>query len=103
MPSRAPQRELLSEPAIQTVLLNGSLEGLIVAGKFVTALAMGRPLLWIGATNGESGGLIRAFGCGVIARPDSAAALAEVLHELRENCATGSTRLRTTALRAQTL
>jgi colanic acid biosynthesis glycosyl transferase WcaI len=96
-------RESLSLPDIHIVSLDERLEGLIVPSKFVGVLAMGRPVLWIGAAEGEVGSLVRAFGCGVTVPSGDAAALTQVLRELSDDYASGGTRLRAMAQQAQAL
>jgi colanic acid biosynthesis glycosyl transferase WcaI len=96
-------RASLTLPDIHIVSLDERLEGLIVPSKFVGVLAMGRPVLWIGTADGEVGSLVRASGCGVTVPSGDAAALTQVLRELRDDHATGSARLRAMARQAQTL
>ncbi len=93
--------ESLSLPDIHIVSLDERLEGLIVPSKFVGVLAMGRPVLWIGAANGEVGSLIRASGCGVTIPPGDAPALTQALRELSDDHGSGGARLRTMAHQAQ--
>jgi hypothetical protein len=82
------------------VSLDERLEGLILPSKFVGVLAMGRPVLWIGAADGEVGSLVRAFGCGVTVPSGDAVALTHVLRELSDDHANGGTRLRAMAQQA---
>jgi glycosyltransferase involved in cell wall biosynthesis len=96
-------RESLRLPDIHIVSLDERLEGLIVPSKFVGVLAMGRPVLWIGAAYGEVGSLIRASGCGVTVPPGDAPALTQVLRELSDDHGSGGARLRTMARHAQAL
>lgn len=96
-------RESLSLPDIHMVSLDERLEGLIVPSKFVGAIAVGRPILWIGAADGEVGGLIRDSGCGVGVPAGDVAALTQALRELREDHASGGARLLTMARQAQAL
>jgi glycosyltransferase involved in cell wall biosynthesis len=96
-------RESLSLPDVHVVSLDERLEGLIVPSKFVGVLAMGRPVLWIGAAEGEVGSLVCASGCGVTVPSGDAAALTHVLRELSDDHASGSTRLRVMAHQAQAL
>jgi colanic acid biosynthesis glycosyl transferase WcaI len=100
---RARLRESLTLPDIHVVTLDERLEGLIVPSKFVGVLALGRPVLWIGAADGELGSLVREFGCGVIVPPGDAAELARVLRELSDDHARGGARLRSMAHAAQAL
>jgi glycosyltransferase involved in cell wall biosynthesis len=96
-------RESLSLPDIHIVTLDERLEGLIVPSKFVGVLALGRPVLWIGAAGGEVGSLVRKSGCGVTVAPGDALELARVLRELSDDHAHGGTRLRSMARAAQAL
>jgi colanic acid biosynthesis glycosyl transferase WcaI len=96
-------RESLRLPDIHIVSLDERLEGLIVPSKFVGVIAMGRPVLWIGAAEGEVGSLVRASGCGVSVLSGDAAALTQVLRELCDDHASGGTRLRAMAQQAQAL
>jgi glycosyltransferase involved in cell wall biosynthesis len=100
---RARMRESLRVPDIHVVSLDERLEGLIVPSKFVGVLAMGRPVLWIGAAGGEVGSLVRASGCGVCVPAGDVAALTQVLRELSADYASGGARLRAMALQAQAL
>jgi colanic acid biosynthesis glycosyl transferase WcaI len=95
--------ESLSVPDIHVVSLDQRLEGLIVPSKFVGVLAVGRPVLWIGAADGEVGSLIRASGCGVAVPQGDVAALTQALRELSADHAAGGVRLRTMARQAQAL
>jgi colanic acid biosynthesis glycosyl transferase WcaI len=96
-------RESLSLPDIHIVSLDERLEGLIVPSKFVGVLAMGRPVLWIGAAEGEVGSLVRASGCGVTVPSGDAAALTRVVRELSDDHASGGARLRVMGEQAQAL
>ena len=96
-------RESLTLPDIQVVSLDDRLEGLIVPSKFVGVLAMGRPVLWIGAENGEVGKLVRTSGCGVTVPSSDVNALTRVLRELSDDHAGSGTRLRAMAQQAQAL
>jgi glycosyltransferase involved in cell wall biosynthesis len=96
-------RESLTLPDIHVVTLDERLEGLIVPSKFVGVLALGRPVLWIGASDGELGCLVREFGCGVTVSPGNVAELTRVLLELSEDRTRGGARLQTMALAAHAL
>jgi glycosyltransferase involved in cell wall biosynthesis len=96
-------RESLRLPDIHIVSLDERLEGLIVPSKFVGVLAMGRPVLWIGAADGEIGSLVRTSGCGLCVPSSDAAALTQVLRELSDDHAGGGARLRAMAHQAQAL
>ena len=96
-------RESLTLPDIHIVTLDERLEGLVVPSKFVGVLAMGRPVLWIGAADGEVGSLVQKSGCGVTVPPGDVAKLARVLRELSEDHACGGDRLRSMAIAAKAL
>ncbi len=78
-------RYSLSLPDLHVVSLDERLEGLIVPSKFVGILAMGRPVLFLGAADGEVGGCIARSGCGVVAPSSDAAAIASAIEDLASN------------------
>jgi len=96
-------RDSLLLPDIHIVTLDERLEGLIVPSKFVGVLAIGRPVLWIGAEDGEIGSLVQESGCGVTVPPGCAAKLARVLRELAEDHACAGARLQSMGHAAQAL
>jgi glycosyltransferase involved in cell wall biosynthesis len=96
-------RESLNLPDIHIVSLDERLEGLIVPSKFVGVLGLGRPVLWIGAVNGEVGSLINAFGCGITVPAGDALALTRALLDLRADHSSGGARLRNMARQARAL
>jgi glycosyltransferase involved in cell wall biosynthesis len=59
------------------------LEGLIVPSKFYGILAAGRPVVFIGDRDGELARIIDDADCGAAVQAGDAAALAEVLQQLR--------------------
>lgn len=75
-------RYSLSLPDLHVVSLDERLEGLIVPSKFVGILAMGRPVLFLGAADGEIGGCIERSGCGVVAPSTDATAIAGAIEDL---------------------
>ena len=79
-------------PDIHIVTLDERLEGLIVPSKFVGVIALGRPVLWIGAANGEVGSLVNEFGCGMTVPPGDIPALTRALHELYDDYVCGGAR-----------
>jgi colanic acid biosynthesis glycosyl transferase WcaI len=95
--------ESLSLPDIHVVTLDERLEGFIVPSKFVGVLAIGRPVLWIGAANGEVGSLVQESRCGVTVSSGDVAELGRVLRELSEDHACGGGRLRSMAMAAKAL
>jgi colanic acid biosynthesis glycosyl transferase WcaI len=96
-------RESLTVPGIHIVTLDERLEGLMVPSKFVGVLEMDRPVLWIGAADGEVGRLVQESGCGVTVPPRDAIELARVLRGLSDNHARGGERLRSMAIAATAL
>jgi colanic acid biosynthesis glycosyl transferase WcaI len=64
------------------VSLNPKLEGLIVPSKFYGIAAAGRPIVVIGAKDGELASLIEEHCCGFVIAPGDAAALAAALRRL---------------------
>ena len=81
----APREQLsesLSAVDVHLVSLQPAMEGLIVPSKFYGILAVGRPVVFIGARDGEVARLIDEARCGFVIDPGDAAALARVLREL---------------------
>ena len=96
-------RDSLGVPDIHVVSLEESLEGLVVPSKFAGAIAMGRPVLWIGAADGEVGSLVREYGCGLVVRTGDTAALAGAMRELAADFGNGGARLAHMATQARVL
>jgi len=61
--------ESLSSADAHLVSLQPSLEGLIVPSKFYGILAVARPVIFIGARDGELARLIEEYRCGVVVQP----------------------------------
>lgn len=81
----APREQLsesLSDADVHLVSLQPSLEGLIVPSKFYGILAVARPVVFIGAGDGELAQLITAHDLGAVIAPGDAEGLARVLREL---------------------
>ena len=76
---RSALRSSLTLPDIHVVSLDERLEGLIVPSKFVGVIALGKPVLWLGAKNGEVGSLLLQSGAGMVVPAGDAAALAAVI------------------------
>jgi colanic acid biosynthesis glycosyl transferase WcaI len=74
--------EALSVPHLHWVSLKPELEGLIVPSKFYRIAAVGRPVVIIGASDGELGTLVRRHDCGVVVEPGNAQGLADLLIRL---------------------
>lgn len=64
------------------VSLNPKLEGLIVPSKFYGIAAAGRPIVVIGAKDGELARLAAEHGCGLVIAPGDATTLAAALRQL---------------------
>ena len=81
----APREQLsesLSAADAHLVTLLPALEGLIVPSKFYGALAVARPVLFVGAPDGELARIIRKHDCGFIIEPGDGAGLARQIREL---------------------
>lgn len=74
--------ESLSAGDVHLVSLQPQLEGLIVPSKFYGVLAVARPVIFIGADDGELARLIRAHDLGYVVAPGDDAALAHAVEEL---------------------
>src|ERR1043165_9079977 len=74
--------ESLSAGDAHLVSLQPQLEGLIVPSKFYGVLAVARPVLFIGAADGELARLIREHDLGYAIAPGDDAALARAIEEL---------------------
>src|SRR5262249_42604099 len=74
--------ERLSAGDAHLVSLQPSLEGLIVPSKFYGVLAVARPVLFVGATDGELASLIREHALGYVIAPGDDDALAHAIEEL---------------------
>lgn len=75
----------LTLPDIHFVSLDARLEGLAVPSKFVGVIALGKPVLWMGAADGELGTLVRASAAGVVVPAGDVTALAHAIAELASN------------------
>jgi glycosyltransferase involved in cell wall biosynthesis len=67
------------------VSLQPPLEGLIVPSKFYGVLAVARPVLFIGAKDGELARLIDEHRCGAVVEPGDADGLTRAIRELASN------------------
>lgn len=74
--------ESLSSVDAHFVSLKPSLEGLIVPSKFYGILAVARPVIFIGAHDGELGRLIEAYRCGVVVEPGDVEGLVRAIEML---------------------
>ena len=92
-------RTSLTLPDIHVVSLDARLEGLMVPSKFVGVIALGKPVLWLGAETGEVGALLQASQAGIVVPPADAAALAAAIRALARDPA----RLQSMAAQAHSL
>lgn len=77
--------ESLSRADAHFVSLQPQLEGLIVPSKFYGILAVARPVIFIGAADGELARIIRRHDCGVVVTPGDADALVAAIERLARN------------------
>ncbi|HEX3582647.1 MAG TPA: glycosyltransferase family 4 protein [Thermoanaerobaculia bacterium] len=77
--------ESLSSASVQLVSLLPALEGLIVPSKFYGILAVGRPVIFIGARDSELAQLIGEHGCGYAVEPGDAAGLIAAIDNLSQD------------------
>ena len=76
----------LTLPDIHLVSLKPELEGLVVPSKFYSSVAAGKPIIFIGAQDGELARWVEcATPCGIIVRPDDAEGLASAISYLCDN------------------
>jgi glycosyltransferase involved in cell wall biosynthesis len=74
--------ESLSAADAHLVILLPALEGLIVPSKFYGVLAVARPVLFIGAPDGDLARIIRTHDCGYVIEPGDGETLAARIREL---------------------
>lgn len=72
----------LSVPDLHFISLKGDLEGLIVPSKFYGILAAGRPVLFIGAPDGELAQAIKESSCGLAVATGDAESAAQFIRLL---------------------
>ena len=65
--------------------LRAGFEGLLVPSKFVGALRVGRPLVFVGPKTGEIPDAIAAGKCGVVIEPGDGKGLAAAILRLKED------------------
>ena len=82
--------ESLSSVDAHLVTLKPSLEGLIVPSKFYGALAVARPVLFIGARDGELARLIDAYHCGIVVDEGDVEGLVRAIETLARDRATAA-------------
>jgi glycosyltransferase involved in cell wall biosynthesis len=74
--------ESLSAADVHLVTLLPALEGLIVPSKFYGVLAVARPVLFVGAADGDLARIIQSHDCGYVIEPGDGDALAACIGEL---------------------
>jgi colanic acid biosynthesis glycosyl transferase WcaI len=74
--------ESLSGADAHLVTLLPALEGLIVPSKFYGVLAVARPVLFVGAADGDLARIIRTYDCGYVIEPGDGDTLAARIREL---------------------
>lgn len=74
--------ESLSRADVHVVSLQPQLEGLIVPSKFYGVLAVARPVIFIGAGEGELARLIHEHDCGIVVAPGDSDALVAAISRL---------------------
>lgn len=81
-------RHSLSLPDLHWLSLDPRLEGLLLPSKFYGIAAAGKPMIFIGDTNGELARLVMQHRCGLPVAPGDATTLADVLQRLSSAPAT---------------
>lgn len=76
--------ESLSDADAHLVSLQPSLEGLIVPSKFYGVLAVERPVIFIGAKDGELARIINAHRCGVVVEQGDVDGLVRAIRTIRD-------------------
>jgi glycosyltransferase involved in cell wall biosynthesis len=79
----------LSAADLHVVSLLPALEGLIVPSKFYGILAAGRPVVFIGDTEGELARIVRADACGIAIKQGDSTELVRQLRRLRDDASIG--------------
>jgi colanic acid biosynthesis glycosyl transferase WcaI len=74
--------ESLSSVDAHLVTLKPALEGLIVPSKFYGILAVARPVIFVGAHDGELARLIEAYRCGIVVEPGDVEGLVRAIETL---------------------
>jgi colanic acid biosynthesis glycosyl transferase WcaI len=90
----APRQELsasLSAADAHLVSLKPSLEGLVLPSKFYGVLAVGRPVLFVGARDGELARIIDAYGCGIVVETGDVDGLTNAIRKLATDRAEAAT------------
>ena len=72
----------LCVPDVHWISLKPELEGLIVPSKVYSIVAAGRPVIAIGAKNGEIARMVEQYQCGIVVEPGSADVLVDSILQL---------------------
>ena len=75
----------LTLPDVHLVSLKPELEGLIVPSKFYSSIAAARPVIFLGAEDGEIARLIANGQCGITVPPNDVALLVNAIERLCDN------------------
>jgi glycosyltransferase involved in cell wall biosynthesis len=75
----------LTLPDVHLVSLKPELEGLIVPSKFYSSIAAGRPVIFLGAADGELALCIEAGQCGISIPSNNVSSLANAIERLCDN------------------
>ena len=70
---------------LQVVTIRSGMERAVVPSKVYTALAYGRPLLAVASEETDVAGIVRTWGCGLVASPTSPEDVAEKVLWAREH------------------
>lgn len=70
---------------LHLISLNPALEGLIVPSKFYGIAAVGRPILFVGDTEGEIAQILREEDCGTSIKPGDSSAIVEYILTLKDS------------------
>ena len=70
---------------LQVVSIRSGMERAVVPSKVYTALAYGRPLLAVASEKSDVAGIVRTWGCGLVASPNSPEDVAEKVRWAREH------------------
>ncbi len=84
---RSALRYSLSAPDVHWVSLRPQLEGLIVPSKIYGIAAAGRPVIAIGAKDGEIAGMVQHYRCGAVIEPGNTDGLMASILQLQSDIA----------------
>jgi glycosyltransferase involved in cell wall biosynthesis len=77
--------ETFAAANIHIISMRQNLEGLLVPGKLYSAMAAGRPIIFIGSEDGEVARLLRKFKCGTTVQMNDHLALTKTILEYHKN------------------